>query len=228
MDEPDRIARLGWVAERDPDRALASLAAPVAVREGLILLFTLDLRLAEIVDRPGEVAAVLLRLAWWRDALSALDAAAPPPEPMLRALASNLLSKGLSGTELARIPEGWLALAEQDGVEPSALEEFAAERGGTLFSLAGRLCGATDERLGRAGAGWALAERAVRERDPGRAGALADAARQQLYGLTSRRWPRRLRALGLLVVLARHDLGGGGRSRAARLLHGLRYRLTGR
>jgi len=227
--ETERMSRLTWIAERDPDRALALLAAPAEVRESLALLFVLDLRLAAVADRAGEPAAALLRLAWWRDALTSLDKAAAPAEPMLRAVATLLVSQGISGASLGRIAEGWLALVEGEFTDPAAIEEHAAERGGGLFAIAGRLCGLEDNRLGLAGAGWALAERAGHAGDPALAARLGDAARARFAGLDSSSWPRRLRVLGTLVVLARHDLARPARrSRPGRLLRALCHRITGR
>jgi phytoene synthase len=227
--ENERMSRLTWVAQRDPDRALALLAAPSAVRESLTLLFVIDLRLAAVADRGGEPGAALLRLAWWRDALTALDQGAPPPEPMLQAVSRILVSRGISGASLARIAEGWLALAEDEAGSQAAIDEHAAERGGTLFAIAGQLCGAEDDRLAQAGAGWALAERAGHVDDPARAARLAAAARARFAQLSGSPWPRRLRALGTLVVLGRHDLARNApRARPARLLRALRLRLTGR
>jgi phytoene synthase len=215
------------LAERDPDRALALLAAPAAARDALALLFLLDLRLGAVADRGGEPAAALLRLAWWRDALTALDQAPAPPEPLLRALAAGVLPHGVPGAALARLAEGWLALAEDAG-DPAAVEEHAVERGGGLFVIAGRLCGVDDARLGDAGAGWALAERAGHAEGSVAAG-LAAGARLRFAALGDARWPRRLRAPGTLVALARLDLAHGRRrAPAARLLRALRHRLTGR
>jgi len=226
--ESERISQLNWVAERDPDRALALLAAPAAVRESLTLLFALDLRLAAVADRIGEPAAALLRLAWWRDALTALDAAIPA-EPMLQAVSKLLISRGISGATLARIAEGWPALAEDEALPPPAIDEHGAERGGALFMIAGRLCGADDARLAVAGAAWALADRAAHAQDPALAARLAEAARTGFDKLGNAAWPRRLRVLGTLVALARQDLGPKGpRSRLVRLLRALRHRLTGR
>jgi phytoene synthase len=226
--ETKRAAQLTWVAERDSDRALALLAAPAAARDALTLLFVLDLRLAAIADRPGEPAAAMLRLAWWREALTALDGAAAPAEPMLQSICKHLISRDISGDSLARIAEGWLALVEDDAPGQAAIDEHAAERGATLFTIAGRLCGLEDDRLGPAGAGWALADRAAHAADSVVAARLREAARAHLDGLDRGRWPRRLRVLGTLVALARHDLDRGARrSRPARLWRALRHRITG-
>lgn len=219
--------QLAWIAERDPDRALALLAAPAEARDALATLFVLDLRLAAVADRGGEPAARLLRLAWWRDALAALDAAPAPPEPLLRDLAASILGTGVAGKTLARLAEGWLALAE-DPASGEAIDEHAVERGGTLFDVAGRLCGQSDDRLAAAGAAWALAERAARIAEPAIATTMATNARARLAALHPGRWPRRLRGLGTLVTLARYDLGRRGRGwAAARLWHAFRHRLTG-
>jgi phytoene synthase len=227
--ESERTSQLTWVARRDPDRALALLAAPAAARDALTLLFVLDLRLAAVADRQGEAAAALLRLAWWRDALTALDNAAAPAEPMLQAVSKILISQGITGASLARIAEGWLALVEGEFTDPAAIDEHGAERGGSLFTIAGRLCGVADDRLALAGAGWALAERAGQIGDSVLAARLGEAARARLARLGSFRWPRRLRVLGTLVVLARRDLDQPARrSRPARLLRALHHRITGR
>jgi phytoene synthase len=230
MGETAEASRYRWIAERDADRALALLAAPAPAREAVALLFILDLRLGAVADRPGEQAATLLRLAWWRDALTALDTAAPPPEPMLRDLATLVLPHGLGGEALAQMAEGWLAFAEDDGTAGQAmLDEHALERGTTLFTLAARLCGAEDDRIGAAGAAWALAERARRTADPAVARRFVEAARARFGKLGGGSWPRRLRALSTLVVLARHDLAGDSRrSPASRLLRAFSHRLTGR
>jgi phytoene synthase len=148
---------------------------------------------------------------------------------MLRAVTELLISRGVSGAGLARIAEGWLALTEDDSASQAAIDEHAVERGGTLFSIAGRLCGIDDDRLELAGAGWALADRARHADDAALAARLAEAARARFAGLGMSRWPRRLRVLGTLVVLAGHDLERKTRrSRRSRLLRALRHRVTGR
>jgi phytoene synthase len=139
-----------------------------------------------------------------------------------------LISQGISGATLARIAEGWLALAEDDTADEAAIDEHASERGGTLFAAAGRLCRVDDDRLELAGAGWALAERAGHADNPALAVRFAEAARARFAGPGLTRWPRRLRVLGTLVVLARHDLQAPDRrSGRARLLRALRHRITG-
>ena len=164
MAETEWTSRLTWVAERDPDRALALLAGPKAARDSLILLFILDLRLAAVADGDGEPAAAMLRLAWWRDALTALDSARAPAEPMLQAISRQLLSRGISGGTLARIAEGWLALAEDEAAGEAAMAEHADERGATLFSVAARLCGVDDAPVAAAPSRAAPARAASRSR----------------------------------------------------------------
>jgi phytoene synthase len=170
----------------------------------------------------------MLRLAWWRDALTALDNGLAPAEPMLRAVSRILILQGIPGKSVARIAEGWLAFVEDESASEAALDEYAAERGATMFSIAGRLCGVDDDRLALAGEGWALADRAGHAPDAALATRLAAAARARFDRLGPSRWPRRLRVLGTLVVLARRDLGRRGPgSRGARLLRALGHRITG-
>ncbi len=173
---------------------------------------------------PGrDPAASRLRLAWWREALERLDREPPPPEPVLQALAAHVLSR-VGGAELAAMAEGWEALVAGEG-----LEAYAAARGGLLFRLTARLLGDPDFPVAQAGALWALVDLARRTVDAGQARAALQAVPGSEAG---GRWPRALRPLGMLSVLARRDVARGAdplerQGAPARMLRMLRHRLTG-
>ena len=131
------------------------------LRSAFDALFGIDDAMAEAALTASQPALGAIKLAWWREALEKLDAAPPPPEPRLRAAASELLPRGLGGRRLAELEDGWLSLI--DGTDDPARIE---EHGRVMFALAGDLLGRTDPVLAIAGAGWALADMARRTGEP--------------------------------------------------------------
>ena len=208
--------------EDRPERALALSYAPAVARDGLAALFALDDRLGAIVRATREPTIGLMRLTWWADALERLDAAPPPAEPVLTAIALTVVPHGVTGAALAGMVDGWERLLDRDRFDAKA---FAVERGGRLFAAAAAVIGATDERVEILGAGWALAGLVGDWR-------MADAtvsAGEYLDKALTKPWPHALRSLGAMGLTARFDLNGtdapGSPRRVARLLL---HRLTGR
>jgi phytoene synthase len=212
----------------DPERALAIAYAPAACRPALTSLFALDERLAGIVAATTEPTIGLIRLAWWRESLERLDREAPPAEPLLQTLAT-LLPLGITGAALSEIEDGWAALLDGD-LDDEALMRHARQRGGSLFALAATLLGDPTTPVATAGEGWALADLGHRHSRPDvRSRARAKAS--EILAVMPAIWPKALRPLGMLAVLARADaeLGGARRQGApGRLLRMLALRLTGR
>ena len=205
---------------------------PSGVREALAVLFELDARLGGIVARAREPHIALIRLVWWRDALDALDDAPPPGEPLLVA-AAGLRSVGIAGRELAALAEGWEPLLDDADFGADSTALHARERGGRIFTLAGRLLGGANGQLADAGEGWALIDLARHFAPQTRAEALIGQARAPLQRAMARRWPVPLRPLGMLAALAAQDVrdGAGGLRPAgsrSRLLRLMAHRWTGR
>lgn len=208
------------INDRDgPERALVLSYAPSRTRAGLAALLALDDRFAGIVARAREPAIGQMRLVWWFEALEALDVAPPPAEPLLRALAAEVLPAGITGAELAVMVDGWERLLGAEALDPDA---FARERGGRLFALAARLLGGSDRRVEALGEGWALADLAKRHPEA------TAPARKRLDAAFGSPWPRLLRPLGALALLARSDLAGGRPGAPGRVGRLLWHRLTGR
>jgi phytoene synthase len=179
-------------------------------------LFAIDDALGEVVASSTQPALGAIRLAWWRDALQRLDTSPPPPEPRLRAGADELLPRGVSGTALARIAEGWAALFDEVR-DPDVI----AVRGEVLFAAGARLLGNDDPHVAEAGRYFALADVTRRGLSP-------------LLPVVTRplRFRRSLRPLTALARLAVRDMRHGEPfepeatpGRAAALL---RHRWTGR
>ena len=219
-----KISSSGHDAAREAEQALALSYAPADRRAALLALFALDDRLRDIVVRAREPVIGAMRLTWWADALEKLDTAPPPGEPVLAGVASLVLPCGVTGAALARLVDGWERLLDPDDFDPVA---FADERGGRLFAAAAQVLGGEDGRFGAVGEGWALADLAAGW--PALAGEARRLAAERLAGAYRRPWPRALRAMGALGLLARFDLAGGtGPGSPRRVARLLAHRLTGR
>lgn len=209
---------------REAERALAISYAPADARAALTTLFALDRRLGELVAARREPIVAQMRLTWWHEALTALDRQPPPAEPLLQAVARDLLPRGIAGAELAAMIDGWERLLD----EPVDLSAYARERGGVLFELAARAAGDGVAPVAEAGGGWALADLARRGGDGELKGMAEATARASLARALRSRWPRPVRTLGALALLARSDLSGGTPGAPARVARIAWHRLTGR
>lgn len=215
-----------------PERELVLTYAPRGGRGALAALLALDDALATLLRTTREPAVGQLRLAWWREALAKLDTARPPAEPVLAALAAEVLPRGVNGASLVPIVHGWEVLIEEDRLDGAALLRFADGRA-RLFTAAGEAMGAGDDPLAAAGQGWALTDLARNLSGPAEASEARALAEPLLAGACAVRWSRNGRALGALAHLARLDLALpaeapvpiGAPGRVARLLL---HRLTGR
>lgn len=210
---------------------LALTLAPRTCRPALAALFALDARLGQTLASTREPMVGQLRIAWWRDALIALDTAAPPAEPVLANLADRVVATGITGRDLAAMTVGWEALLSAERIDAATLATHAEERGARLFALAARLLGADESAVtADAGRGWALAD-LTRHVSSADAVALADAGATTAFDRAfAARWPARLRPLGVAAMIAANERAGADRSaggwRAAASF--LRFRMTGR
>ena len=213
----------------DPDRHLVLAYASAAARPALEALWRLDVTLGSVVARARDRMVARIRLAWWREALERLDTEPPPPEPLLQALAAQVLSGGITGAELAAMEEGWGVLLSEGPLDAEMLQVYADRRGGLLFRHSARLLGGEGE-VAPAGACWALVELARRS---ARADEAEAAMRAAAAIAEPPAWPRRLRPLAMLSLLARRDLARGAGSferqgAPARMWRLLTWRMAGR
>lgn len=170
-------------------------------------LFGLDASLGQILTTTREPMVGQMRLTWWHDALSRLDVAPPPAEPVLTALSLHTVPLGVSGARLAAMVEGWEELLDADSLDEATMLRHAAGRGGTLFEIAGHLVGAAPgDPLLQAGTGWALADLARHLRERSAAELSIALAASELAPATAACWSRASRPLGALAHLARMNL----------------------
>lgn len=215
----------------DPERMLALAYAPEAVRPALHALWALDEQFGTVVATTREPQIGVMRLVWWRDALETLDQAPAPAEPLLAELAASTLDAGVSGATLAGMEEGWTALLESDPPEEKAIEDHARIRGAGMFETSATLLGgAHGIDIAAAGEAWAFADLArrlsnARARD---CAIMLGRARLPRMGAP---WPRSLRPIGMLAVLAGSELRAGSAGRRGsprRVFRAALHGLTGR
>jgi 15-cis-phytoene synthase len=214
----------------DPERALVLAYAPAGGRAALAALLALDDALARLLRTTSEPALGQLRLAWWRESLARLDTAPAPAEPVLSALAAELLPRGVSGASLVPIVHGWEVLVEEERLDEAALVRFAAGRA-RLFTAAGAVLGAAPgDPLAAAGEGWALADLAAHGGDAAERAAAAALAVPRLAAAKAARWSRPARSLGAMAHLARVRLERPAMPPAApaRVARALWHRISGR
>lgn len=218
----------------DAERQLALSYVPAARRNRLATLWRLDATLGGLLAGGSQPMVTQIKLAWWREALQALDQAAAPAEPLLQAVARTLLRAGLSGATLAAMTEGWEILLTAEEIREEDLTAYARQRGGLLFRCSASLLGSPPgNEVELAGEAWALVDLARRSAAAEEAERAIEAARLRLDGLFARRWPSSLRTLGMLAVLAKRDaergiLGVERQGAPARMLAMARHRLTGK
>lgn len=211
---------------RHAERRLILSCAPERRRAGLAALLALDDRLGAILRSAGQPLLGQMRLTWWAEALARLDIAPPPAEPVLQALAADVLPYGVAGARLADMIDGWERVLIDDDLSDPTLGTFGRKRGGVLFAAVARLLGATDPQAESAGEGWALADLANNLSRPDAADRVRAMARDMVAATPRLRWSHAGRAIGALALLARFELEG--RSPAWRIGRLLLYRLTGR
>lgn len=90
------------VRERDRDRFLATLFAPVEKRAHLFALYAFDLEISRVPDAVREPMAGEIRLQWWRDVLSGERAGEAQANPVAAALLDTLRHHPLSSEALGK------------------------------------------------------------------------------------------------------------------------------
>ena len=141
------------VARGDPDRFLAVMAAPVAVRARLFPLYAWNLEVARAPWVPAEPLIAEMRLQWWRDVVAGGEARAHEVAgPLWRVIREAGLPVGV----MDRLIEArrW-DIGREAFVDQTAMDAYLEETGGGLMWLA---CVAAGAEAGEAAArdiGWA-------------------------------------------------------------------------
>ena len=119
------------------DRDLVRLYWPADLRPAFDALLDIDEAMADVVSRSTQPALAAIKLAWWRERLGELDEGKVPAELRLQAAAEQLLSRGVKGSDLARLEDGWASLLDE---QPDPVR--VGRRGVALFEIGAKLLGA--------------------------------------------------------------------------------------
>lgn len=218
----------------DPERELALSYAPREACEHLRALWLVDERFGAIVAGTTDPIIGEMRLLWWREALAAVSRE-DRAEPLLERVKAAIDETGGDGAEWGAMAEGWHALL-QEPIQQAELDRFARDRGARLFSLSAGLLdhapGPPLTVIEDAGKAWALTDLSFRHSNPETSRLARSIARALLEGIDPAAWPKSLRTLGVLTVLARRDSRSGAFARRqgapGRVMRMLSYRIFGR
>lgn len=178
---------------------------PSRVRPAFAALWDIDLAMADVVAASSQPTLGAIKLAWWREALERLDFGEVPQEPRLRAVADQLIRRGITGSEISGLEDGWLPLLETPPWGQSAADGLR-RRGRLLFRIGARLLDCDPADAEAAGALWSLVDGARNITDFYTRRFLLDEARKAIADLPRSRPPRKLRNLTTLAAVAAHDV----------------------
>jgi len=156
MTEAARTYCFELVRQADKDRFLSALFAPEAARPHLMALYAFNLEVARIRESVSEPALGEIRLAWWRDTVSAIFSGAEADHPVAQAL-----KPAITAGELPLKP--FLDLIESrqfdlyDDPMPTVgdLEGYLGETSSSLIQLAAMILAGREAMRAAAPAGLA-------------------------------------------------------------------------
>jgi phytoene/squalene synthetase len=146
------------VERGDPDRFAAAMAAPVAARGRLFVLYAFNLEVARAPWVTKEPMIAEMRLQWWRDVVAEAGAGKPArAHEVAGPLAGLIREAGLPVAVLDRLAEARRWDVYRDPFEDrAALDAYLEDTGGGLMWLAGLALGAGAAAEGALRAlGWA-------------------------------------------------------------------------
>ncbi|WP_164114507.1 squalene/phytoene synthase family protein [Sphingorhabdus sp. Alg239-R122] len=196
--------------ELTPLQRLLFAYAPAKHRAVYGAIFALDNRCAAILRGTNEVMLGQMRLAWWRDAIGKPATDRPQGDPVLGAL-SGMEKQGLDLDALVPVINAWELLLVNEELTHEQLGDYAAQRGGTIFSVLNRhiVNEACVEQISQVGSFWALWDLARHSIDDGMRRGLMDRLQTEQAANAGLKLPRSLRPLSILKKLADRDLRKG-------------------
>ncbi len=150
MNERERAATVRRMArEADPDRAIAALFAPTAVRDDLLALVALNGELARIANQVSEPGLGAIRLQWWRDALVRAEEGEATGHPVADAFGAVLARRKLSRERIAGLIDARsFDIGETVMPDTRTLNAYLFDTAGGLFALSAEIAGAEGENRG--------------------------------------------------------------------------------
>jgi phytoene synthase len=152
----DAIAKL--VQSNDPSRFAAVMAAPVAARPSLIVLYAFNLEVARAPWASEQPMIAEMRLQWWSDAVADLNKGIVRQHEVIVAL-SGAVAKGLPVPVLDRLIAARLWDVNKDPfADEAAFDAYLDDTGAGLMWLCAHALGAgAQAEAAIRGFGWASA-----------------------------------------------------------------------
>ena len=136
------------VRRHDRDRFQTALFAPAAEREALFALYAFNFEIARVRESVREPMLGHIRLQWWREAVAAAYADAPPRRhEVVEPLTVAIRARGLSREHFERLID--TRERDLDDAPPetlAALEDYAEGSSARLIRLALEALGASTPR----------------------------------------------------------------------------------
>ncbi len=187
------------------EQGLALAYTPRERRAQLAAFFALDRRLAQIASKTTEPMLGQMRIAWWRDMLSAATDERPSGDEVLDAIGCHWIGREEA---LVSLVDAWEILLAQEELDESVVIEFARGRAQPFKAVARAEEQGALETIHSAGSLWALADAATH---------ISDQAERQRFIVAGSKLddaggalPRAFRGLAILRTLSQRSLTSGG------------------
>lgn len=140
--DDDLTACADLVRRADPDRFLATMAAPVAARAVLFPLYAFNAQVARAPWVTQEVMIAKMRLQWWHDVLDEIASGAPVRRHEVATPLARVLDR--EGAELLKplvAARRW-DVYRDPFADQAAVDDYLAKTSGHLMWVAARALGA--------------------------------------------------------------------------------------
>lgn len=145
------------VERGDPDRWAAVLAAPVAARAPLLVLYAFNLEIARAPWASREAMICEMRLQFWRDVVAEAPLGKPRAHEVAGPLAQLIAERGLPVDVLTRMIDARQHdIYAEPFADQAAMDRYLEDTGAGLMWATGLALGGGDE-AGLRGLGWATA-----------------------------------------------------------------------
>ena len=142
--DADIAACAGIVAKGDPDRFLAIMSAPVALREKLFPLYAKNVEVARAPWVTEESMIAEMRLQWWRDALVEIAEGGEVRRHEVVTPLARVLTRAQAKSLDALIEARRWDIYRDPFENEAAFQAHLAATAGQLLAVAAEVAGATD------------------------------------------------------------------------------------
>ncbi|CUK27055.1 squalene synthase HpnD [Cognatishimia activa] len=142
--DADIAACAGIVEKGDPDRFLAIMSAPVALREKLFPLYAMNVEVARAPWVTEESMIAEMRLQWWRDALAEIAAGGEVRRHEVATPLARILTPTQAQSLDALIEARRWDIYRDPFEDEDAFQSHFSATAGQLLMVAAEVAGATD------------------------------------------------------------------------------------